>query len=331
MTRMLATLALLLPWIAGPAQAQDKVVFAFGSEGFLFLPYYVAAGKGFFEKEGIKAEMVALKGGPLAMTAVLSGDADVLGSGFALNIQTQLKGQNVKAFAALVTEVATQLVIQGDIAAKAGIKESTPFAERLKVIKGLRIGITGSGSSTDRFLRSLIQAAGLKADSEVTIVPVGAGAPILASFAQKRIDVFFLSSPTAEQAKVEMGGVALVDLGKGEFAPLRGYLYNCLSARADWLEKNGDKARRIVRAIAAAERLIKEHPDEARAAAKPFLGKIDERVYNAAFQANLASYPATPRIEPVGVERNFVFIAETEGARPNVRPEDLYTNAYLPN
>ena len=246
-----------------------------------------------------------------------------------MTIQTQAAGKKVRAFAALVTQVATQLVIQGEIASKAGITESSPLADRLKLVKGLQIGITGPGSSTDTFLRFLVQSAGFTPDRDVTILPVGAAAPMLASFSRKRIDGFVLSSPTAEQAKLELGGMTLVDLGKGEFEPLRGYLYNCLAARQDWLEKNGDKARRIVRAIAAAERLIHEKPDEARAAAKPFFGKLDSRVYEAAFRQNAPTYPASPRIDPVGVERNLAFIAATEGKRPDVRVEELYTNAFV--
>jgi NitT/TauT family transport system substrate-binding protein len=328
MTRLLLVLAALLLGL-NAAQAQQKVVFAFGSDGFLFLPYYIAVNAGYFEREGITPELVNLSGGPLAMSAILSGDADIMGSGIHLNVEAQQRGQDVKAFAALVTHVPSQLVIQGDIAKKAGITEATPIDQRILLLKGLRIGITGVGSSTDKFLRYMLMAAKLDPDRDVTIVPMGTAPPLLAAFSQKRIDGFFFSSPTAEIGRVQFGGATLVNLGKGEFEPLKDFLYNCLTARAAWLQKNPETARKIVRAITAAEHLIQEHPAEAMAAGKAFFEKLDPKIYEAAFAQSAGSFPLTPRIELAGVVGNFDFEEKMEGARPTVAPEKLFTNEFI--
>src|SRR5262249_41637777 len=151
----------------------------------------------------------------------LSGDADVMGSGIHLNIEAQLRKQDVKAFAALVTHVPSQLVVQGDIAKKAGVTPQMPIVERIRLLKDLRIGITGVGSSTDKFLRSMLTYAKLDPERDVTIVPMGTASPLLAAFSQKRIDAFVFSSPTAETGLVKFGGVTLVNLGSGEFEPLK--------------------------------------------------------------------------------------------------------------
>ncbi|RDJ20633.1 ABC transporter substrate-binding protein [Bosea caraganae] len=327
MIRMICLLFALLFGL--PAQAQQKVVFAFGSDGFLFLPYYVAVGAGYFEREGIKPELVVLNGGPLAMAAILSGDADVMGSGIHLNIEAQMRKQDVKAFAALVTHVPSQLIIQGDIAKKAGITEQTPIAERLKLLKGLRIGITGVGSSTDKFLRSMLNFVKIDPERDVTIVPMGTAAPLLAAFSQKRIDAYVFSSPTAETGRLKFGGATLVNLGSGEFEPLKDFLYNCLTARADWLKKNAETTRKIVRATTSALELIQKDPEAAQKAALPFFDKLDPALYKEAYRQSMSSYPLSPRIDEPGVEANYVFEEEAEGKRPNVDPKVLYTNDYI--
>ena len=93
MRKLLAAIGVALACLTGSAHADEKVVFAFGSEGFLFLPYFVAVNKGYFKDQGIDAETAVLRGGPVAMAAVMSGDAQVLGSGIHLSAQAQEAGQ----------------------------------------------------------------------------------------------------------------------------------------------------------------------------------------------------------------------------------------------
>lgn len=330
MKRLLVVVfAVALIGMSAAAHAQTKVVFGLSTEGFLAAPFLVAKEKGYFEKEGIDVETITLQGGSKTLAATLSGDVDVMtAASIASVIQAQSKKQDVRAFAALASELASSLVVQGKIMDEAGITVSSPIAERLKVIKGLRIGITGPGSSTDKLVRYLSDAAGYEPDEDVTIVPVGNGTAMLASFSQDRIDGFILSSPTPETAVAKYEGKILVPFAKGEFEPLQHFLYSCLAARADWLEQNPETARRIVRAIAAALTLIHENPDEAKAALRPHFSKLDADVFSASFDNNLSAYPRTPEINPKGLENALAFTAATEGEDLQVDAKSLYTDRF---
>lgn len=311
------------------AHAQTKVVFGLSTEGFLAAPFLVAKEKGYFEAQGIEVETVTLQGGSKALAATLSGDVDIMtAASIASVIQAQSKKQDVRAFAALVSELASSLVVQGKIMDEAGISVTSPIDQRLKVLKGLRIGITGPGSSTDKLVRYLSAAAGYKPDEEVIIVPVGNSAGMVASFSQDRIDAFILSSPTPETVTTKYGGKILIPFAKGEFEPLQHFLYSCLAARADWLEKNPDTARGIVRAIAAALTLLHENPEEAKAALRPSFSKLDDDVFLAAFDNNLSAYPRTPEISVEGLKNALEFAAATEGEAPQVDAKDLYTDRF---
>lgn len=326
---LISVFALALIGASTVAHAQTKVVFGLSTEGFLAAPFLVAKEKGYFEKEGIEVETITLQGGSKTLAATLSGDVDIMtAASIASVIQAQSKKQDVRAFAALASELASSLVVQGKIMDEAGLTVTSPIDERLKVIKGLRIGITGPGSSTDKLVRYLSAAAGYKPDEEVTIVPVGNSAGMIASFSQDRIDAFILSSPTPEMAVTKYGGKILVPFAKGEFEPLQHFLYSCLAARADWLEQNPDTARAIVRAIAAALTLFHENPDEAKAALRPHFSKLDDDIFSAAFDNNLSAYPKTPEINPKGLENALDFAAATEKEAPQVDAESLYTDQF---
>ena len=244
-------------------------------------------------------------------------------------IQARAAGQDVRAFAAMVSELATALVIQGDMYTKAGLSDASPLKERLKLLKGITIGVTGAGSSTDKLARFLSTTAGYQPDRDVTIVPVGSASAIIASFSRRRIDAFVLSSPTPEAAEIENGGKILVNFGKGEVPELRHFLYSLLAARSDWLKANADTVRRVVRAIAAAETFLHASPAEAMASVQPFFKNTDPRVLEAAFRNNLPAYSKTPRIDPTGIETALSFAEATEGKRPPVKAEDVFTNEYL--
>lgn len=329
MKRTVALAALALLVLAGPVRAKDKVVFAFGSESLIFLPWYVAEAKGYFKEQGIAPELVVMKGGPLAMTATLAGDADILGSGVELNIATHEKGRKITAIAALVTQLTHRIVAQEEVSKRTGVTEASPPAERLKALKGLKIGITGAGSSTDRFTRFLVQSGGYDPDRDVTIIPLGESAPILAAFQQKRIDAFFFSSPTSERAILEMKGFTLINLAKGEFEPLRDFLYNVLSATPEWLAKNGDKAVRVIRAVSKGLDLIHAKPEEAKQAGLKYFPKVDMKIFDAAFEQALPSYPKTLHIARRGLEVNYMFVKASEGRDIKVPIEMLYSNEYV--
>jgi len=63
---------------------------------------------------------------------------------------------------------------------------------------------------------------------------------------------------------------------------------------------------------------------------QPFFKNTDPRVLEAAFKNNLPAYSKTPRIDPAGIATALDFAAATEGKRPAVKVEDVYTNEYLP-
>ena len=319
----------LLLGSASQAAEPTKVKLAFPSEGFLYVPIYAAQKLGYFADEGLDVEIIVFqKGGSAALTAVLGRDADAYVGLPAVAIRARAKGQNVQAFASVQTQFGSTVVIDGASAKQAGISAASPLAARAQALKGLKIGVTGPGSTTDMLVRYLAKDAGLSPDKDLTIMPIGGAPNMLAAFSQGSINGFSLSPPTVTTAE-QQGGVVLMDLAKGEYQPLNGFLFTALIAREDWLANNDDTARKMVKALWRAEHLIATDPEKAKDAVRSYFPNTAAPIFDAAWTATLPSYPATPKVELAGIEKNISFMNAVESEPVSVDPRTVFTNAVV--
>lgn len=324
-----ALASLLLCGFTTQAAELTKVKLAFPSEGFLYVPIYVAQKLGYFTEEGLDIEVIVFqKGGSAALTAVLGRDADAYIGLPAVAIRARSRGQNVQAFASVQTQFGSTVVIQGEAAQKAGISATSSLGARIQALKGLKIGVAGPGSTTDMLVRYLAKDAGLSPDKDLTIMPIGGAPNMLAAFSQGSINGFSLSPPTTTTAQ-QKGGVVLMDLAKGEYQPLNGFLFTAMIAREDWLAANTDTARKMVRALWRAEQLIATDPDKAREAVRPYFAHTAATIFDAAWIASLPSYPATPKVERSGIEKNISFMNAVEADPVSLDPQAVFTNAIV--
>lgn len=309
------------------ARAADKVIIAQPSHGFLYLPVYVARGKGFFKEEKIDLDVQVFAGGAPAMAAVISGNAHIYTGVPSTPIKAYAKGQPVRIWAAMMGQIGSNFVIQGDIAKRLKLTPQTSPDDRIKALKGLTIGINGPGSSLDQLIRYFLRNVGMNPDRDVTITPIGAaGSAMVAAFGQKRVDAFMFSSPTSDFAIKLHGAYMLFNLAKGEYPPLDGFLYVSFNSRADWLEKNPDVARRVARALWKGMKLMRENPKEAAEVVRKFFPKMDKQTFDLAWEGTRHAFPPTPALKRAQVERALKFLADTEGKAPQVDVEKVYTS-----
>lgn len=80
---------------------------------------------------------------------------------------------------------------------------------------GRVLGVTGLGSSTNFLTQYLAVASGVKS-SEITPVPVGAGATFIAAMKQSRIDAGMTTEPTISRLLATGDAKILVDLRTSE-------------------------------------------------------------------------------------------------------------------
>jgi NitT/TauT family transport system substrate-binding protein len=319
---------LFLALAALPARAADSVRVAMPTEGFLYTPLYLAIDAGFMKEEGIDAELIQFRGGGAAIAGLASGSVEFCACAIQNAINAAVKGSGVRLIGTVIGQYASNVVLREEVAKRLKITKDTPVPQRLAALKGLKIAGSGAGSSTDFLIRYLAKRAGLSPERDFTVLFLAGGGPILAAFSQARIDGFVLSSPTSDIAIQRYKGVLLLDMSRGELEELRGYPSIALSAKQSFLKAKGDVARRFLRALGKASRMI--HADAARARQilrKRFAGVADE-VYEAAWAANIDAYPQTPAIEEANVTRAIAFLGEVQGARIPGAAKDYFDASF---
>ena len=294
--------SLLLAGAALPVTSQDKheVTFAMPSIGMLYLPVYAADVMGYFDDHGIEAKLRIFKaGGGAALASVIGGDTHVYPGTVAAAMRAVQQGTDVRIFTALLTQYASNVVVQNDVAEKRGLSRDSSVEERFKALKGLRIGVTGAGSGTHQLALYMLEQAGYNPESDATVVFVGGSRELLAAFELGRIDAFILSNPTSDTAIAKHDAFLLFDMAAGQIPDLDGYLYITLSARESWLEEDSGRATGLVEAIHAATQAMHDPARTHQVRDKiyaAYFDQFDKTLFDAAWARIVKAYPDSPAV-----------------------------------
>jgi NitT/TauT family transport system substrate-binding protein len=271
---------------AALAQAPEKPKLTVGVGGkplFYYLPLTIAEQKGYFKDEGLDVEIQDFPGGARALQALLGGSVDVVSGAYEHTISQQAKGQNIEAV--FLQGKYSSIVL---LMAKAKAAQYKSPAD----LKGLKIGVTAPGSSTNMFVNILLAKAGLKPDS-VAIIGAGATAGAVAIMKRGEIDALANLDPVISQ--LESGGdmVAVVDTrtAKGMDEVYGGaYAAGCVYVPVEFARKYPNTTQAFVNAMMRALRFIQTSTPEQIVAAVPPEYYADRALYKAALEKNLEAF-----------------------------------------
>lgn len=243
-----AVIALALP--AQGALEKTKVHIAVGGKSaFYYLPLTIAEQLGYFKDEGLDVTISDFAGGSVALRAVVGGSADVVSGAYEHTISLQGKKQFFQAF---VQQGRLPQISMAVSTAKAATYK-TP-----KDLKGMKIGVSAPGSSTNNLVNQMLGKGGLT-KSDVSIVGVGLGAGAIAAMKSGQIDAISNTDPV--MTKLEQDGevkiIADTRTLKGTIevwgAPLPA---GCLYAPIEFIKKNPNTVQALTNAIVRADKWL---------------------------------------------------------------------------
>ena len=159
-------------------------------------PVWMGEAGGFYDKEGIKTEVINMEGGTRGLQVLLSGEIQGMHVGLAPAVLANKQGADLR----LVTSTCNTIPIT--MFTKAGVGMGD--------LKGKTFGISTFGSETDIAIGILLKKLGLTRQ-DVTVSQIGGSSQRLAALMAGRIDVAPLIEPGITVAK-ERGFSPLIDL-----------------------------------------------------------------------------------------------------------------------
>ncbi|HLQ92819.1 MAG TPA: ABC transporter substrate-binding protein [Xanthobacteraceae bacterium] len=286
--------------LAGAAQAQtlEKRQLTLGVGGktaLYYLPLTIAERLGYFKEQGLDVSINDFRGGAQSLQALVGGSADVVTGAYEHTIRMQAKGQDVRALIELGRFPGIVLGLR---------KERAAAYKSAADLKGMKIGVSAPGSSTNFFVMYLMAKAGLK-PADAAYIGVGIGPSVIAAI--KRGDIDAVSNLDPMMTKLEMDGdikvVADTRTEEGTRAIFGGSNPAAvLYARQDFISRNPNTTQALVNAFYKTLKWLERASPEQVAATVPeeyWLG--DKALYMAAVKASKPAYSLDGVIPAAGM------------------------------
>ena len=167
--RLAAILLALVVARSAAAEDLQKVTIAFAGKGMSFLLQYIAIGAGFYKQEGLDPDSVDVASGTRQAAAVMGGSAEITQVGFAHTMHAVARGGQLVGICTGFDTYPIALVLSNDAIKRLGITNTMSLDEKIRHVKGARIGITSPGSSTDEFMRTIMLVRGMDPSHDVQL------------------------------------------------------------------------------------------------------------------------------------------------------------------
>jgi NitT/TauT family transport system substrate-binding protein len=299
----LARAALLTLLLAGTSAANGAAVekksvkVAVGGKTlFYYLPLTLADRLGYFKDEGLEVEIVDFAGGAKSLQALIGGSADFVSGAFEHTINMHARGIPAVGIA-LQSRYAS--IALGLPKAKAAAYKSP------KDLKGLKVGVTAPGSSTNFFVNALLARDGLKPD-DVAIIGVGASGNAVAAMKKGEIDAISNLDPVITKLERD-GDIAIVaDTRTAEGMKQyygSDYAASCIYSTQAFVDKNPNTVQAVARAMVRALQFAKRSSVDQILAVVPeeyYAG--DKETYKAALAKTVESYSPDGRFSLAGAQ-----------------------------
>jgi len=140
-------------------------------------------------------------------------------------------------------------------------RELRPQIRSIQDLKGRRIGVTAIGAGTHQLAASILRKAGYSL-SDVQIVPVGSGTPLITAMKLKQIDAAMATDPTTTRLLLNGDGSLLLDMVTYEDTQrvFNGeYQFTGLLARPEVMAARPELVQSMVNAVVRTNRFMATH------------------------------------------------------------------------
>ena len=178
-----AAVLLSVAFLPGHSNAQSpKVIIGYANFSPTYAPIWVAKEGGFFDKHGVNADLIFIRGGAMGTQALVSRSFDFIIAGGVAAIEAGLAGADLVIVAVPANRMDQVLVARNEIF-------------HPTQLKGKKIAVNSLVGSAILAIKIMLQAVGLNPEKDVAYVASGDPATRVAALQSGLVDATGLSPP----------------------------------------------------------------------------------------------------------------------------------------
>jgi NitT/TauT family transport system substrate-binding protein len=273
------------------------------NDGINFFPFYVAEQMGFFKAQGvILGKRPRIATGPMMVTALENGTIDIGGGVITDAFDMTRVDWAARIIGALTNGYVVDVVVSKKFEQQTGLTEESPLADKIKALKGKKIGMTGAGSGTEALLIYLFQQQGMDVQKDAHLVTMGSNnAAALSALSKNTVDALSFFSPIGQTAEAKGIGNIFISPDNGDVPALKGDVHGIFYTRQTTIDAKPKAVEGFIRAVAQAENYIQTNPDKAKGLLTKYLKQGNE-VSSSVYAATSPVWAKDPQISTSAYE-----------------------------
>jgi NitT/TauT family transport system substrate-binding protein len=264
---------------------------------------YVTKEAKLFEKYGLYADPVAMRGSGESSKAMIGGSIQVAPIATPTVINAGLSGSDLVILAHTLPGVVHAMIVKPEI-------------KRVEDLKGKKVGVTTFGSLTDFLIRHILRKKGLNPDRDVALIQIGGDPERIAALKQGTIDAASLSFPGYGIA-MKMGFPMLWDSAKEIDYP-----WIEITTRRAIIQKDRDMIMNYMKAHLEGTALFKKDREFGKKVIKKTLRMDNEELVNESYDLFAKAFLPAPYPNTAGMKTSFEYVAATRPDVWNQKPEE---------
>jgi NitT/TauT family transport system substrate-binding protein len=297
--------------------------------GLSFSALYIAKRRDLWAKNGVDYSLKLLQGGPLAMTALTTKETDFACVASSDPLIAWDKGIKTLVVAAFTTGLAMQMAARNDWMSKVGITATSPVEDKIKALKGARIGVATIGGGPAQYVKYLGTLNGID-ERDFKLLAVGFGAARIAALRENQVDLIVGSAPDADEVGL-MGFGAFYLSFAVDIPALKDIPYTVVVVTPEFAQRQPDAVRGIAKTIGQANDFIQSNFSETLEILKAEFPRIDGRAIERSMQRDRNTFPRGGLMTQamwengIKVAKNMRTVKNT----PSASDGEFWTNRFL--
>ena len=311
-----ANLAILLLFLVSPRDlaAQSKplrhIYIGVSSVSMGNIIIYVAKEAKLYEKYGLDADPVAMRGSGESSKAMIGGSVQFSPVATPTVINADLSGADLVILGHTLPGVVHAMVVKPEI-------------KRAEDLKGKKIGVTTFGSLTDFLIQYALRKKGLNPNRDVALIQIGGDPERIGALKQGSIDAASLSFPGYSIA-MKMGFPMLWDSAKEIDYP-----WIEITTRRSIIQKDRELVMSYVKAHLEATALFKRDREFGKKVIKKTLRLDNEELISESYDLFAKAFLPAPYPNTVGMKTSFEYVAATRPEIMNHKPEEFVDRSFI--